>query len=54
MEYKNYLKKNKCLIAMIHVKAMPGTPRNKLSSKKIIKNQKKADFLRIKNANFQI
>lgn len=37
MNYKNYLQKNKDLVGMIHLNAMPGTPNNHMSVKKIIK-----------------
>jgi uncharacterized protein len=36
MNYQDYLKKNKDLIGMIHVRALPGTPKNNLSVSKII------------------
>ncbi|MGV8151562.1 MAG: BtpA/SgcQ family protein [Candidatus Nanoarchaeia archaeon] len=36
MEFKEYIKKTKVLVGMIHIRALPGTPGNKLSSKEII------------------
>ncbi|MFA6023351.1 MAG: BtpA/SgcQ family protein [Candidatus Pacearchaeota archaeon] len=36
MEFKNYIKNKKVLVGMVHVRALPGTPENKLSSQEII------------------
>jgi uncharacterized protein len=36
MKFKDYLKKRKALVGMVHVRALPGTPENKLSSQEII------------------
>lgn len=36
MEFQEYLKNKKLIIGMIHIPALPGTPKNKLSSKEII------------------
>lgn len=35
-KFKDYIKGKKILVGMIHVKALPGTPENKLSSQEII------------------
>jgi len=34
--FKEYIKNNKVLVGMVHVRAMPGTPENNLSSQEII------------------
>lgn len=36
MEFRKYIQKNKTLIGMIHIRALPGTPQNNLSPEKII------------------
>jgi uncharacterized protein len=36
MEFKEYIRNKKAMIAMVHVRALPGTPENKLTSQEII------------------
>ncbi|MBN1550775.1 hypothetical protein JW979_04880, partial [bacterium] len=52
MTYREYLKHNKDLIAMVHLPALPGTPRNTLTPERIIETAL-SEALFYQHAGFQ-